>query len=270
MKRLLHIFIVCMLWLGSAGAQPQVSFTVGKAIPGFFQYMMPDEIGNLYAVTTSGQLKKYNTKLDSMAVFNDVRRYGKLHSISANNPLRSVLYFKEYRTIVVLDRLMQVVNKIDLRRTGIFQVQAVAQSYDNNIWIFDEQESKIKKLDDEGRVLFSTADLRLVFSSSVSPSVLFDMGGYIYLYDAVEGLFIFDYYGALKNKVALIGWKDVQPIGNQIAGIRDNKLMLYTPGTLDIQEVNLPIDLLQKNKIRFAAGGFFVLYPDYIQRYAWK
>jgi len=106
-----------------------------------------------YALSRSGQLKKYNANLDSMGVFNDVRRYGKLYSISADNPLRSLLYFKEYRIILVLDRLMQVVNKIDIRKANIFQAQSIAQGYDNTIWVFDEQESRLEKTGSEWKAV---------------------------------------------------------------------------------------------------------------------
>ena len=49
---------------------------------------------------------------------------------------------------MVLDRFLNIRNTIDLRQSGIFQVSAVAQSYDNNIWVFDDLDSKIKKIDD--------------------------------------------------------------------------------------------------------------------------
>ena len=127
MRGLTFIFLFYMYSLPVA-AQVNNFTHLQKTIQGEFSYFMPDELGNVFALTPNGQLKKYNNNLDSMGVFNDVRRYGKLYSISLENPLRTVLYFKDYKTILVLDRLMQVVNKIDLRKAGIFQVKAVAQS----------------------------------------------------------------------------------------------------------------------------------------------
>ena len=129
--RILFLIILINFFSNLVVAQNLNNLSLSKTIQGDFEYFMPDELGNLFGLTKSGQLKKYNVSLDSMGVFNEVRRYGKLYSISADNPLRTVLYFKDYRTILVLDRLMQVVNKIDLRKAGIFQVKAVAQSYDN-------------------------------------------------------------------------------------------------------------------------------------------
>jgi hypothetical protein len=251
-------------------AQDLNVLTLTKTINGEFEYFMPDELGNLFGLTKNGQLKKYNNSLDSMGVFNNVRRYGKLFSISADNPLRTVLYFKEYRTILVLDRLMQVVNKIDLRKAGIFQVKAVAQSYDNLFWVYDEQESKLKKINEEGRLVFATADLRLVFSEAILPVNIFDAGGYVYIYDEKNGLFIFDYYGALKNRIALLDWKNVQPVGKQIVGIKANHLVTYTPGNIDTKEYPLPETLLGYDQIHFTASGCFVLKNGSIYKYDWK
>jgi hypothetical protein len=243
---------------------------MGKTLRGAFTYFMPDDLGNIFALTASGQLKKFNSNFDSTGVFNEIRRYGRLHSISADNPLRSLLFFKEYRTILVLDRMMQVVNKIDLRKAQIFQVQSIAQSYDNMIWVFDEQESKIKKINDEGKLVFESADLRLIFSDAITPSTIFDLGGYLYLYDQEHGLFIFDYYGALKNRIALLGWKNVQPLGKGIVGMKGNQLQLYVPNSVDTKTVSLPDEVISAAGIRFGINGCYVMDENGISWYTWK
>ena len=251
-------------------AQDLGALSLAKTISGDFDYFKPDDLGNIFALTKSGQLKKYNSNLDSMGVFNEVRRYGKLYSISTDNPLRTVLYFKDYRTILVLDRLLQVVNKIDLRKAGIFQVKAVAQSYDNLFWVYDEQESKLKKINEEGQQVLATADLRLVFSEPIIAANLFDLGGYVYLYDEKNGLFIFDYYGALKNRIAFLDWKQVHPVGKQIIGIKNNLLISYTPGNIDTKDFPLPDLLIDNEQLHFTANGCYMLKMGAIFKYDWR
>lgn len=268
--RATSLFILINFFTTQLVAQDLNALALTKTIKGDFEYFMPDELGNLFALTKTGQLKKYNNNLDSMGVFNEVRRYGKLHSISVDNPLRSVLYFKDYRTILVLDRLMQVVNKIDLRKAGIFQVSAIAQSYDNLFWVFDEQESKLKKIDEEGRQVLATADLRLLFSEPIIPRNIFDVGGFVYVYDDKNGLFIFDYYGALKNRIAFINWKQVHPVGKQIVGIKDNALIRYTPGNIDTKSFPLNDQLMNYDQIYFTANGCYLLQAGSIYKYDWK
>lgn len=230
-----------------------------KKIDGLFLSFHVDELGNLFGITTNGQLKKYNTSLDSLGVFNELRRYGNIHSISSGNPLRTTLYFKGYKTILVLDRLMQVINKIDLRKNQLLQVAVIAQSYDNRVWVFDEQENKIKKLELDGSILFESSDLRLVFSEAIQPSDIFECNGMLYLYDFKRGLYGFDFYGAFKSKVALLGWKDIQVVGNSIVGLKDGKLMAYWFNPPALKEFILPEGFSKYKQLYFGADKAFGL-----------
>ncbi len=238
-------------------------------IIGDYVYVKADELGNVFALTSGGQLKKFNSNFDSIGVFNDVKRLGKVNHIAFGNALRTVLYFKQYRNIVVLDRLMQVVNRIDLKKHSLFQVEALGPSYDNKIWVFDEQESKLKKLSEEGAVLFETSDLRIVFSEAISPSIVIDNGGFVYLYDPLKGLYIFDYYGGFKKKITLLGWKDIQPLGKNILGIGSEKVFVFTPGDVSINEIKIPLGLETAKQLTFMADGCIALYDDRIVSYKW-
>lgn len=68
----------------------------------------------------------------------------------------------------MLDRFLNVVNTIDLRKQNIFQAKAIGQSYDNKIWVYDEMENKLKKIDEDGKLLQETPDFRLIFNQSPS------------------------------------------------------------------------------------------------------
>jgi hypothetical protein len=127
-------------------------------------------LDNIYLLTTGNQLKKINNNGDSAGIFNDVKRYGNPSSIDVNNPLKILLYYKNYSTVVVLDRFLNMRNTINFRKQNIFTVNAISTSYDNNIWLFDEQNLKLKKIDDEGKVLQETIDWRNLFDTVPSPA----------------------------------------------------------------------------------------------------
>ena len=269
----MRILLICFSWilfLLSSSAQEIGAAVQVKTIVGKFTYCKPDGLGNIFALTQNGQLKKYNAAFDSMGVFNDVRRYGRLHSISFGNALRTLLYFREYRTVLILDRLMQVVNKIDLRKANVFQASLATLGYDNAIWIFDEQESRIKKLDEEGKLILETADLRLVLNEAIRPEALFDLGGNLYLYDPVKGLFIFDYYGGFNKKIALLDWSLLQPLGKNVVGVKGGKLMAYVPNSIDIKESDLTALKLTASNLYFTPTGYINLDPSGIQIFEWK
>jgi hypothetical protein len=262
------VFILLVLIQSVAFAQGDSVFHLVRDIKGEFAAFTADNLGNIFLVTKNNQLKKLSVKGDSMGVFNDVKRYGKLYFIDASNPLKTLLFYKDFRTIVVLDRFLNMVNVIDLRKQNIFQVKAIAQSYDNNVWIFDEQESKLKKVGEDGTILGETADLRLVFGDAPAPSHIFDQNGFVYMYDPLKGMYIFDYYGALKTKLPLLNWTDVQVISQTIAGRAEGKYITYTQGTLQMKEAILPKNLQEAGTIQISPQGIYILEQDGVHLYA--
>ena len=43
---------------------------------------------------------------------------------------------------------------------------------------------------------------------------IFDQDQYVYLYDSAQAVYVFDYYGALKNKIPITGWQNFKVAGN--------------------------------------------------------
>ena len=76
--------------------------------------------------------------------------------------------------------------------------------------------------------------------------------------------------GAMKNRIALLDWKNVHHLGKQIVGIKTNHLVTYTPGNIDTKEYPLPETLLGYEQIHFTASGCFVLKNGSIYKYDWK
>jgi hypothetical protein len=230
------LFFICLLQLKICGQHVASPQRLGE-IKGQFVYMKADLLGNIFTLAQGGQLKKYNAVFDSTGVFNEVKRFGQLHSIQTENPLRTLLYFKSYKTILLLDRFMQVVNRIDLRKANIFQVNAIAQSYDNKIWLFDELDARLKKVSDQGNVELETGDLRLLLGLNPNPDVIFELDKYVCMYDPTNGLMLFDQLGAYRNTIPIKGWNNVHGIGDIVIGIYRGKLMGYHVKNLKIMEL---------------------------------
>ncbi len=260
---------ISLLLIGclKANAQTDSSFQLLKKIKGDIVAFAADNFDNLYLLNSSDQLKKINEKGDSVAVFNNIRKYGKVAQIDVSNPLRVLLYYKDFATIVVLDRLLNVRSTIDLRKQDIFQTQAVCLSYDNGVWVYDEFEHKLKKLDEEGKLLFASTDFRQLFDDAFSFTAINDHDGYLYLYDKNKGVYVFDYYGTLKNIFTLTGYNNFKAVGEFITGTRHDSLMRYQPGTLVMQEVKLPESFRKAQSILFTSTKAFALKRDELEIY---
>jgi hypothetical protein len=166
--------IVFLFAAQSAFSQTDTLFRFLKTIKGDIEDFVVDDLDNVYLLNSKNQLKKLNANGDSVAVYNDVKRFGKVSLIDVSNPLKILLYYKNFGTVVVLDRFLQLKNIIDLRKQGIFQAKTIGQSYDNKLWVYDELENKLKKIDEDGKLLLETPDFRMLFPESVMPQSITD------------------------------------------------------------------------------------------------
>ena len=267
-----HIFSVLLgLWVfAAANAQADSSFRPVRAVQGDVIAFTVDNLDNIYLLSSTNQVKKLNEKGDSVAVFNDVKKYGKATLIDVSNPLKVLVYYRDFATIVVLDRLLTIRNTIDLRKQNILQVRAIGQSYDNKIWLYDELENKLKKIDEEGKLLQETPDFRQLFGEAPVPTKIFDQDQFVYLYDSTKGVFVFDYYGALKNKIAITGWKNFKVAGKFIFGSANNKLYRYNISNLRIEEWRMPDEIANSSSFNFTSSRLYALKNNRVEVYSFQ
>lgn len=199
-------------------AQADSVFTFLREVPKPAVYFSVGSLGELYVVNTANELKKYDENGDSVGVYNLSGKYGSLSKVEAQNPWSTILLYEKFSTLVLLDKYLNVSGTINLRSKNIFKVRAVTTSYDNNFWLFDELNARIKKIDISGNVLFESADFRQVFDVALKPEKILDKDGFLYLYDQEHGLYIFDYYGSFKNKFSYLNWNNFTVVGKTIYG----------------------------------------------------
>jgi hypothetical protein len=220
----------------------------------------------MYMLSAQGQLKKVNSRGDSAGVFNLTKKYG-VPQIDVSNPLKVLLFFKDYSTMLVIDRFMNVINNIDLRRQNIFQLQAVTSSYDNQFWFYDEQAAKLKKMNDQGQVTGTTVDFRQLFDDIPSPQTIIDREGLVYLYDTARGVYVFDYYGALKVHKPLLHWQHVHVFNKTIYGVLGDSLVKQPLLSPLSAAVSLPAALPPFKKMEVIFNRLYFLHENSISIY---
>lgn len=240
-------------------AQQDTTLSLIFTVKGDIADFTVDNLGNIFLLDADNQLKKINSLGDSVAVFNNVIRYGKLTHIDATNPLKLLLYYKDFNTVVTLDRLLNLRGTIDLRRLQIFQVKAVCQSFDNGVWVYDEMEARLKRIADDGTITEQTGDLRQQLEEAPSPTTLIDQEMLVYMYDSTRGFLVFDYFGNLKNKLAFTHWSDVQVIGKYIVGRKGPVLYRYQLNSMKLEERTLKNILTGATRIRVAIDRLYCL-----------
>jgi hypothetical protein len=262
MKKIIALLIACFAITINSMAQSDSTFRLIKKIQADIVDFTTDNLDNIYILNSRNQLKKLDANGDSVAIFNDIKKYGKATLIDVSNPLKIVLYYKDFATVVMLDRFLNVRNTIDLRKQNILQAKALGQSFDNKIWLYDELENKLKKIDEEGKLLLETPDFRLLMGRAISPIKIFDENKYVYVYDSLSGVYVFDYFGGLKNNILIQRWQNFKVSGNYIFGSKSDTLYRYEISSFQFDEWKMPEQINQSASFSFSANRMYALKKD--------
>ena len=97
------------------------------------------------------QLNNYSIKNNILTKNSETITYqynnlglGKITRVDFQNPLQIVVFYKNFNTVVLLDNQLNEIKKIDFNLKSIpINLEAVALSSQNQIWIYDSISSKI-------------------------------------------------------------------------------------------------------------------------------
>ncbi len=125
----------------------------------------------------------------------------------------------------------------------------------------------MKKIDEDGKLLLETPDFRLLFGEAPNPQKIFDEDKYVYLYDSSQAVFVFDYYGTLKNKILITGWKNFKVAGKYIFGSNGDTLHRYEISSFRLDEWKMPEELKDSRSFNFTTDRLFALKGDELEIY---
>ena len=271
-RLIFFLYLCCSFIICSAKAQTIQSLNIApeRTIPGVFSKCYVDNLGNIFVLLDNNiRIKKLSAEGDSLQLSDNLNQYGNIYSMDVTNPLKILVYYKDYATVLILDRFLNAVNTIDLKQAGILQARAVASSYDGNVWVYDEQNAQIKKIDVNGNVLFASTDLRNVFPDAPDPTKIIDNSGQLYLYDPHVGWLLFDYYGAFRQKLEYPGLEDVCVVNNILCGRTGDTIWMYDPKKMIDQRFTTPATTGMENAKQIVISGnkLFVLKTDGLDVY---
>lgn len=171
-----------------------------------------DPVGKAYYLLADEQLVTDNPTGQNRFVFYD-SSLGAPTSVDVTNPFAILLFYADYGTVVLLDRTLSEVSRLDLfAGEAVLQPEALARAADDGLWVFDGWDYRLKLLDATGAVRLQSNDLRLALQLKTAPAAIYVNGGEVLLhYRDEQRLAIFTAYGRFQRWIDLpaadhFGW----------------------------------------------------------------
>jgi hypothetical protein len=225
-------------------------------IPQASKYITTDKLNQIYLVTQNDELIKYNAEGKELFRFHD-RTLGEITYIDANNPFQIAVFFKDFQTVIWLDRTLNPISKINLSNFDFFQINTLAVASDNNLWIYDNTTFQLKKINNQGQILLETNELNAL-GSILNPNFLIEKNNRIYLNNPKTGILVFDNFGQFLQLIPLTDLVTFQIINDELFYQKENKYYQFHFQTLDNQVVALPFEI-GKNEMVFTQKNYWFL-----------
>ena len=253
LKTIAFLFFVLVAFSFSADGELTTLFTI-KSNADFFT---TDNIGNTYLIKGE-EIKKYSQTGDLLKIFSN-KTIGKITSVDATNPLRILVFYKDFATILIIDDLLsQNGDAMNLLDYSLEQSDVICTSFNNGIWFFNRENMELVRLDETFKPVVNTGNLNRLLSIDLKPNFMIEHNGYIYLNNPTEGVFVFDIYGTYFKTISIKGLQRFQ--------VKDNIMFYYIDGILksynmkDLSQKELPFKNV--TDVRIEKENYFLFYPD--------
>jgi hypothetical protein len=262
--RVLYTVLFSLLCLTQASGAD--SLAVLREIPMTARLMTVDELGNVYVVRENNALVRFNEYGDSSAFYRSVQN-GNIGAVDASNPLRVVVYYPAYSRTVLLDRMLAEKNDLNLRRTNVFTTPVIASSADGNLWIYDQFNVRLKKIDEQLAEIAQSNDIRQEAQIVPAPSFMVERNWKVFLCDTANGIFTFDRYGNYINTLSIYGVKYLQVFGPQLLFRHQDTMFSWNMNKASYHSLIIPYGQDRIINAAIVRSTLYVLYADRLTLY---
>lgn len=260
-KQFIFIALFGLFSLQVAVGQERIASIPVKAA----RLMTTDELGNVYVVNGENALIRFNEQGDSTGSFRSIQN-GDLLWVDASNPLRILLSYPHFSKIMLLDNMLAPKNELDLKKLRIYTAPAVGMSADGRLWVYDYNQARLRKINDQLEQDSESNDLRMEADAVPRPQSLIEQNGKVYLCDSIQGIFTFDRFGNYLSRLLMLGVGKIQVIGSQLLYFDGNAIQLYDTKSLQAGAFALP-DTRQLLDARMGRNRLYLLFPDKLDIY---
>lgn len=230
--------------------QDSSKFQFRFIIPTTAEYVTMDKLHNIYVVDAKQNISKYDTDGKLRFQYND-NQYGTLTHIDATNPFQTLLYYPDFLRVVVLDRTLSVIQDISLLdlNANLIQTNAISMASDNQLWIYNELDFTLNKLNVLLQSFTIKTDLSQQFSEGLTPTFIMERNNTVWLNDPEKGIFQFDSFGQYIKAFDLKGVQQFEVIHNVLFYQQGKRFFQFNLGSLTTTEILLPIVLVETDQV---------------------
>lgn len=226
-------FLVCAAFAAGTRKADFVLETKANAI-------VSDHLANVYTIE-GDRFIKYDAQLRSLKEFSN-KNFGDITSADVTNPLRILLYYREFGRIVFLDNtLSQNGEPLALEKIGYPLATLAASSYDNGLWIYDQPNFELLRFDNNLNLTSRTGNLSQILGLELQPDFLLEKDNRVFLNNPATGILVFDVFGTYMKTEAIFRLHTFQVMDDNIVYFSEGHLTMLNIKTEETSVYEEPV-----------------------------
>lgn len=222
--------MVCFLLLTAVCAAQQKQHQEYKEIAISADYICSDHLGFLYVVDGNTLLKCDSLGNELFSYSN--LQYGNISSIDVSNPLKILLFFRDFSSVIYLDNSLAPQSDMIHLQEISNNLKNVCTSYDNALWIYDAMDSQLIRYDKKLRKTASSGNLELLLNKKIEIFALQEVSNKVYL-TAADGIYVFDRYAAYLRFYPFENPSCLEVINNSLFFLQNQNYIRYNMLSLE-------------------------------------
>lgn len=199
---------------------------VKLVVKGRFHHFTADNLGNIYSIHED-ELIKYLPNGRFFARYSNLK-LGAITHVDVTNPLKLLLYYRDFQQIVFLDNQLSVnSDQVSLEKLGLEQTHLVCAGANNSFWVYNRQNNELLRFDENSQKIAFTGNLKQVLRADLNPDFMMEHNNYLYLNSPETGIYVFDIFGAFSKIITLKGLRSFQVNENLIYYQKDSAFCSY-------------------------------------------
>lgn len=205
--------------------------------------IVSDELSNVYLIDKD-RFVKYDLRLKFVKEFSN-KNFGDITSADLTNPLRPLLFYREFGRIVFLDNtLSQNGDPVAMERLGYPLATLAASSHDNGLWIYDQPSFEMLRFDQNLGITSRSGNLSQILNIDLQPNFIVEKDNRVFLNNPSTGILVFDVFGTYMKTVPVKNLASFQVDDDNIIYYDAGQLHSWNIRTSEITTYDEPVDQL--------------------------
>lgn len=163
-----------------------------------------DQTGSYYEIYSNQLIKIGKNGQRQFTYSNNI--LGEISSVDVSNPMKIVVFFKDFSKVVVLDNtLTEQGGVLDLNEISLEETALVCSSYNNGIWYYNPVKFQLTRIENTINITNTSANISTLLNKNIQPNFLVEFNNRIYLNDSTQGVLVFDIYGTYLKTLPILG-----------------------------------------------------------------